>query len=384
MATGTYAPWPFEQCFDNNGNPLNGGKLFTYLAGTSTPASTYSDVNLTTPNANPIVLSSAGFPSSGAIFLTTGVSYKFVLQDAGGSTIATRDNVLAVPGTSNPTTDIHTVDLRLTLTSGTPVTTADVTAAPTIFIEPYKGNRIALYDGSTWNMRTVTASSFSVPATTSTLYDVFVYDSSGTPTYETLAWTNDTTRATALTTQDGVLVKTGAVTRRYLGSFRTTTVSGQTEDSNAKRYVWNYYNRAKRRLRVVEGTASWNYTTATYHQANAAPANQVDAVIGVQEGVPVSLQVSALVLNTTGSVAVGIAIGLDSTTVADTGNLIAGAMTVSTTATPLHTRYEAYPSAGRHFFVWLEISAAVGTTTWQSNGAIIAGVVAGIEGWTEG
>jgi|SRR5262245_12273549 len=384
MATGTWMPWPFEQFFDNNGDPLNGGQLFTYLAGTTTPVATYSDVGLTTPNANPIIMNSAGYPSSGAIFLSPGVSYKFVLQDSGGSTLATRDNVGSVPGTSNPTNELSAVNLRLSLTSGTPVTTADVTAATTIYIEPYKGNRIALYDGATWNLRTLTATSFAVPATTSTMYDVFVYDNATVPTYETLAWTNDTTRATSLVTQDGVLVKSGAVTRRYLGSFRTTTVSGQTEDSAVKRYLWNYYNRVTRQLLKQESTASWNYTTAVLRQANAAAANQVDIIVGVAE-VTLQLRLTVYAQNS-GTTFAYVAIGQDSTTTAMTG-LTGGFLDMSVAANPATgiAAINIMPAVGRHFYAWLEESIASGTTTFfGTTTATGMPVVSGLQGTIDG
>ncbi len=103
MATGTYAPDPFEQMCDDDGNPLSSGTLTTFLAGLSTPATTYSDVNLTIANTNPISLDAAGRPTSGAIFLTPGVSYKFILKDVLGATIATRDNIAAVPLNPNVT-----------------------------------------------------------------------------------------------------------------------------------------------------------------------------------------------------------------------------------------------------------------------------------------
>ena len=136
------------------------------------------------------------------------------------------------------------VNGRITLSTGVPVTTSDVTAATTIYFTPYQGNNISLYDGSAiWNVISFTELSIAVPATTATMYDVFCYNNSGAATLEVLAWTNDTTRATALVLQNGVYVKSGATTRRYLGSFRTTGVSGQTEDSVANRFVWNYYNR---------------------------------------------------------------------------------------------------------------------------------------------
>jgi hypothetical protein len=49
-----------EQFFDASGNPLAGGKVYFYQAGTTTPQTTYSDSGGTTPNTNPLVLNSAG------------------------------------------------------------------------------------------------------------------------------------------------------------------------------------------------------------------------------------------------------------------------------------------------------------------------------------
>jgi hypothetical protein len=51
---GTVMPAPKFVGLDNNANPVSGGKLYTYLAGTTTPQPTYSDVNLTVANANPV------------------------------------------------------------------------------------------------------------------------------------------------------------------------------------------------------------------------------------------------------------------------------------------------------------------------------------------
>jgi len=390
MATGTLSPAHILQFFDTNGNPLSAGKLYTYVAGTSTPVATYTDVSLSVPHANPIILDSAGRPAnSGAavgIYLSAGSSYKFVLKTSADATVWTLDNILAVPGTSNPTTDLSTVNLRLTLTSGTPVTTANITGATSVFIEPFRGNRIALYDGATWNLRTVTATSFAVPATTSTLYDVFVYDNASTPTYETVAWTNDTTRATALTTQDGVLVKSGAVTRLYLGSFRTTTVNGQTEDSSSKRYLWNYYNRIRRNL-FVSANTTWNYTTATIRQANATATNQADIVVGWAE-VPIDLSLAMYVSNSAGGVGTEIGIGEDSTSTFSSAQVGAG-YTNTTAAGVIYScgpvRLLVYPSVGRHFFSQNEYSAAGGTTTWYANDPIGVGSQrGGLNGFFEG
>ena len=80
----------FVQFFNSNGDPLSGGKLFTYSAGTITPKSTYTNEGGAVPNANPVVLDSAG---RAVVFLTG--SYKFRLEDSLGNLIRETDNVTA-------------------------------------------------------------------------------------------------------------------------------------------------------------------------------------------------------------------------------------------------------------------------------------------------
>lgn len=269
------------------------------------------------------------------------------------------------PRWSDRISDLHVVDGRLTLTSGTPVTTADVTAATTLYFALYRGNRIALFDGtSQWKLYPLTELSIAVPATTVTMYDVFVYDNSGTLTLELVAWTNDTTRATALTTQNGVLVKSGATSRRYVGSFRTTGSSGQTEDSRTKRFVWNYYNRVPRPVRVVDTTDSWTYTTNTWRQANAAAANKVEVVCGWAE-VLIELRTLVFAANTNAGVSMQSGIGENATNAAATFLTYAPAYSaVANDAQAFGSHLAAYPAVGYSYYAWLESSANAGTTTW--------------------
>lgn len=278
--------------------------------------------------------------------------------------------------------------LRLTLTSGTPVTTADVTGASAVnvYVTPFSGGVCAFYDGSaSWTAIAASEVTVAVPATTSTMYDIFCYNSSGSMACEALAWTNDTTRATALTTQNNVYVKTGATTRRYIGSFRTTTVSGQTEDSAAKRLVWSYYNRVRRPLARLESTASWTYTTNAYRQANGSTTNQVAAVIGVAE-TAIDLRVSACGTNNTATpgTAAAVAIGLDGIA-SFVPNQIVG-ITQFITAINGYTAASAsfVPTAGYHFYTWLEISGAIGTTTWYGAGGATYFQQSGLNGFLEG
>jgi hypothetical protein len=90
MSVGVVLPNAKVQLFDDNGDPLAGGLLYSYAAGSSTPQNTYSDVGLTTPNANPKVLDAAG---RATIYLTPASSYRFLLKDAFGATVWDQDNI---------------------------------------------------------------------------------------------------------------------------------------------------------------------------------------------------------------------------------------------------------------------------------------------------
>ncbi len=255
---------------------------------------------------------------------------------------------------------------RLTLTTATPVTTADVTAATTLYFTPIPScNTLTLWDGTNNVIlqKTLTEISVAVPATTSTMYDVFAFDNNGTTTLELLAWTNDTTRATALTVQNGFLAKAATPTRRYLGSMRTTAVSGQTEDSFVKRYVWNYNNRVGRICRRFETTATWTYGTATYRQANNAAANQLDIVVGVADA-PLAIDVVAFAFDGSGASNPAVSIGQDATTAM--ANVLGQSQLTTNTANGAQVAAKAklYPAIGRHFYTWLEQSGSGSSVTW--------------------
>lgn len=82
------------QFFDNAGNVLTGGKIFTYAAGTTTNQATYTTSAGNIFHSNPIILDASGrVPSGGEIWLTDGLLYKFVLKDSNDVLIATYDNV---------------------------------------------------------------------------------------------------------------------------------------------------------------------------------------------------------------------------------------------------------------------------------------------------
>lgn len=84
------------QLFDNNGNPLAGGKIYTYLAGTTTNVATYVSSAGNVAHTNPIILDGAGRVPSGEIWLTDGITYKFVVEDSANNLIGTYDNLVGI------------------------------------------------------------------------------------------------------------------------------------------------------------------------------------------------------------------------------------------------------------------------------------------------
>ena len=276
---------------------------------------------------------------------------------------------ITTSGTAAGATNPGLCEGRLTLTSGTPVTTADVTGATTMYFAPYGGSRLALYDGAAWVEYTFTELSLALGTLTNALpYDVFVYANAGTPTLEFLAWTSDTARATALTTQNGVLSKTGALTRRYLGTFRTTSTTA-TEDSALKRFVWNYYNRAARQLfscpayNNADANTTWTSASTTWAAANGGTGSKVECVIGWAEDavdIHVAMEADNDGLNGRCSAGAGIDSVTSVTAIASVRSFVAGNSSADS------VDYIYVPAVGYHHFNLL-VRVSGGTGTWVAD-----------------
>ena len=91
-------PSPKMQFFDINGEPLVGGKVYTYQAGTTTPLATYTDNTGASANPNPVILNARG---EAPIWLGSGI-YKFKLTDANDVEIWTVDYIGAPLSSVSP------------------------------------------------------------------------------------------------------------------------------------------------------------------------------------------------------------------------------------------------------------------------------------------
>jgi len=108
--------------FNNQGIILAGGKINTYQAGSVTPAVTYSDNSGLTPNANPIILNSAGLPPA-QVWLTGGQSYKFIITDASNNVLQTLDNLTGINNVSTSSSEWLVTGVIPTYVNGTTFTT---------------------------------------------------------------------------------------------------------------------------------------------------------------------------------------------------------------------------------------------------------------------
>ena len=79
------------QLFDDYGEVLAGGFIYTYEAGTDTPLATYTDLAGAVPNANPVELDASG---RATVRVTDGVAYKFIVKDSDLATVETIDNIV--------------------------------------------------------------------------------------------------------------------------------------------------------------------------------------------------------------------------------------------------------------------------------------------------
>lgn len=124
-----------QQFLDNSGNPLTGGKLYTYAAGTTTPETTYTTAAGTTPHANPIIMDAAGRLES-EVWLTGEIAYKFVLRDSVDALIGTYDDIYGindVSATGVPWSEITGEPTTLAgygITDGLSIAAAAATYAP--------------------------------------------------------------------------------------------------------------------------------------------------------------------------------------------------------------------------------------------------------------
>lgn len=277
---------------------------------------------------------------------------------------------------------------RLTTESGVSVSTTDRTAQGTLYYTPHTHTGLRLWDGARWALKSFSEISLSLTLTSGKPYDVFT--NNGTSLTLSAEWTNGTTRADALGTQNGVAVLNSDKTYLHLGTIyasgsNVTADSGGntgTTQVGGQRFVWNRYNQVPRDLKVIDLTDNWSYTTDTIRQANGASGNKVEYVTG-DAAVLVKAEVLANNLGLANSARLAKAgVGVDSTSTFS-GRRGGNYATVgSGQLVPITGFYEGYPGLGYHYLSWNEKGSDVNCTFYGDSGG--DGTQSGLSAWLMG
>lgn len=219
--------------------------------------------------------------------LLVGVDVSDTSMAASGTTKRFSPEVLLALRTTAP-------QLRLTTETGVPNSTNDRTSQGTLRAATCLPN--GLYTGgvgfvTTWTgtrrrVQQVGNLGVSLAVTAAKNYDVFLKDSDLSLVLSS-AWTDDTTRADAITYVEGLPVANADNTYLWLGTIRASGAN-VIEDSAAKRYVWNAHNRVRRPLLKSDST-SHTYDSATYRYFNADSSNNVECVLGEAQNAAIFL-----------------------------------------------------------------------------------------------
>lgn len=255
---------------------------------------------------------------------------------------------------------------RLTLTTGVPITTADVTGASTIYYTPFVHDQITLWDGAIWRTVEFAETSLALSGLTSGKpYDVFAYLDSGSLALETLIWTDDTTRATAVTLQDGRYCKSGDKTRLLLGSFYSTGAT-TTEDSEANRYLSNLYNVTSKNLSHVTNDAGHTYNSSTHRPYNNSTTHRVNFMLAL--GNLVKAAHGCYLYPASGTAPIELSIALDNITAPDTSFILLN----NANAQQMRASGNGYKtiSAGKHYLQLMQRIPGGGVTGNYSYGLL--------------
>jgi hypothetical protein len=389
---------------------LSGTKTLTSGNDSSTNTALYENIvsclNITSGSGGTVVVPSKAGQwvvinnTAGAVSISNNASAATVAS--GARTVVATDGVMVWRLTGDTVLAQPLLPLgRLTLQTGTPVPTSNITAATTVYYTPDRGGSVPILTTSGWTTVNIGELSLSLDSDNShtgyhaanTGFDFFIISDSGVPRLVTgPAWAGANNRAAAISRMNGVRVNTTTMTVRFgtasgntlsipagmatwVGAARMTS-AGQTEDSVLKRFLWNAYNRVVRRLAVFDTTNNWTYSTAAYRQARASTANQVEVFIGEVTDL-VELEVRVNTANSTVGQTAVVGVGVNSTVTTSAQLRNYAQTSVATYPQLAAASFSDYPTAiGYFYYAWLEYASG-GTQTWQGS---VAQGTAGMQG----
>jgi len=217
-------------------------------------------------------------------------------------------------GVGSPQQQSIQINGRLTLTSGVPVLTADVSAATTIYWTPYQGNRIWIPDANQV-LQCYVFNELSLALNTTahlagTNYDLFVWNNAGTlQLVSGPAWSSATARSAAISLLNGIYVNTAVMAGiasgnvsvsvpaqqgLYVGTFQTNNAGQTTMSMNpaaasgggvCKLLLWNNYNRVLIKGTTMDNGAGYALNASTPGYARSSVNNGIGFIAGLAEDI---------------------------------------------------------------------------------------------------
>lgn len=362
-----------------------------------------------------VVGSASGFPTTGnfriiidnEIFIVTAVSgTTFTIQPgAEGTTQSGHTNGAAITGVLTAgglAAGFQPSPIepggRLTITSNTPVLTADTTAQGTLYYCAFVHNWVPIYNGTSWTSNPLdTQLSLVLDSNAAhtgyqqsgNLFDVFYAYVAGTLYFGTSpAWTNSTTRAAAITLLNGIWVNNASMVMKFdntastitvpanqatlLGTMRATA-NGQTGvmmnpaaasgGSAAIVGVANVYNTVPINVKSRDSATSYTYATNTWRAMNNNANNSISYIDPLGEiGVSATVKAAAGSATATSFIELGINLNSTSATPATFAYTISGSTTLANNY-KTGTNVECFPpTLGYNTLTAMENNTAATTT----------------------
>lgn len=294
---------------------------------------------------------------------------------------------------------------RLTLTSGSPVMSADATAQSTIYYAPYVGGLVPIYNGVGFINYSFSQLSLALDSNSGhtgyqqsgKLFDVFAFLSGGVVVIATgPAWSTSTARGTGagttqLTMLNGLWTNTVAISLKkdstatqtsvsigqatYLGTLYATAngqtgmalkPSPSTGGTNNFLGLYNAYNRVPILATCRDSTVSWTYATATWRSANGSVSNRISFVDGLQQSY---VRGDYLVYASNAIAGNSVYTGLNLDSSSSTPNFIAASQSATANNGMEFPVQESFsPVLGLHYIQAMEDSPNATTATFAANG----------------